>query len=76
MPHAELNGIRLYYEEEGSGPPLLLIAGLGANRLSQAALTHAQRAAQRLAYRQRRNVLQMDTWLEEALSFSGPGAEF
>jgi preprotein translocase subunit SecA len=48
----------------------------GVNRLSQAALAHAQRAAQRLAYRQRRNVLQMDTWLEEALSFSGPGAEF
>ena len=33
MPHAELNGIRLYYEEEGDGPPLLLIAGLGGNRL-------------------------------------------
>jgi len=48
----------------------------GASRLSQAALAHAQRAAQRLAYRQRRNVLQMDTWLEEALSFSGPGVRF
>ncbi|MFH1018982.1 MAG: prepilin peptidase [Pseudomonadota bacterium] len=48
----------------------------GASRLAEAALSHAQRAAQRLAYKQRRNVLQMDTWLEEALSFSGPGAEF
>ncbi|MDQ7828761.1 MAG: alpha/beta fold hydrolase [Armatimonadota bacterium] len=29
MPYAHLNGIRLYYEEEGSGPPLLLLEGLG-----------------------------------------------
>ncbi|MFC1534945.1 helicase-related protein [Thermodesulfobacteriota bacterium] len=48
----------------------------GASRLAEAALLHAQRAAQRLAFRQRRNVLQMDTWLEEALSFTGPGSEF
>lgn len=48
----------------------------GTSGLAGAALFHAQRAAQRLAYRQRRNVLQMDTWLEEALSFSGPGSEF
>ncbi|MCJ7642041.1 MAG: prepilin peptidase [Desulfobacterales bacterium] len=47
----------------------------GATRLAEAALSHAQRAAQRLAYRQRKNVLKMDTWLEEALSFTGPGAE-
>lgn len=36
MPHAELNGIRLYYEidDESEGrPPLLLLAGLGASRL-------------------------------------------
>jgi preprotein translocase subunit SecA len=48
----------------------------GASRLGEAALFYAQRAAERLAYRQRRNVLQQDTWLEEALSFSGPGGEF
>jgi preprotein translocase subunit SecA len=47
---------------------------LGAGRLSQAGLSHAQRAAQRLAYRQRRNVLRMDTWLEEALAFAGTGS--
>jgi preprotein translocase subunit SecA len=46
----------------------------GAGRLSQAGLSHAQRAAQRLAYRQRRNVLRMDTWLEEALAFAGTGS--
>jgi 3-oxoadipate enol-lactonase len=34
MPHVTVNGIRIAYEEQGSGPPLLLISGLGANRLS------------------------------------------
>jgi len=48
----------------------------GAGHLAQAALSRAQGAAQRLAFRQRKNVLQMDTWLEEALSFSGPGNSF
>lgn len=33
----------------------------------------AQKAAQRIAYRQRKSVLRMDTWLEEALAFSGRG---
>lgn len=33
MPYANVNGVRLRYEEEGDGPPLLLISGLGANRL-------------------------------------------
>ena len=36
MPHAEGNGQRLYYEEHGSGEPLLLIMGLGADQLSWA----------------------------------------
>ena len=48
----------------------------GAARLGEAALSYAQGAAERLAYRRRVNVLQQDTWLEEALSFSGPGGEF
>lgn len=48
----------------------------GAKRLSETILSHAQRAAQRLAFRQRRNVLKMDTWLEDALSFTGPGSMF
>lgn len=47
-----------------------------AKRLAETILSHAQRAAQRLAFRQRRNVLKMDTWLEDALSFSGPGSMF
>ena len=29
MPYAQINGIRLHYEVEGHGPPLLFIAGLG-----------------------------------------------
>ncbi len=47
-----------------------------AKRLAEIILSHAQRAAQRLAFRQRRGVLKMDTWLEDALSFSGPGSMF
>ena len=34
MPDVSVNGVRIHYEEEGDGPPLLLISGLGANRLS------------------------------------------
>jgi 3-oxoadipate enol-lactonase len=34
MPELTVNGVRIHYEEEGEGPPLLLISGLGANRLS------------------------------------------
>ena len=33
MPNAQVNGINLYYEEQGSGEPLLLIMGLGAHSL-------------------------------------------
>lgn len=36
MPKATVNGVELHYEDEGDGPPLLLISGLGANRLSWA----------------------------------------
>lgn len=31
MPHASVNGFRLYYEETGAGDPVVLIAGLGAD---------------------------------------------
>ncbi|MEX2581287.1 MAG: alpha/beta hydrolase [Verrucomicrobiales bacterium] len=30
MPHADTNGIQLYYEEQGSGDPLVLIMGITA----------------------------------------------
>jgi pimeloyl-ACP methyl ester carboxylesterase len=29
MPHVEANGVRLYYETHGDGPPLVLIEGIG-----------------------------------------------
>lgn len=29
MPHAQVNGVELYYEVHGTGEPLLLVAGLG-----------------------------------------------
>ncbi|GAB6096372.1 hypothetical protein JCM14469_26250 [Desulfatiferula olefinivorans] len=53
-----------------------LADALAANRptvrkLSETLYHRAQLSAQRLAYRQRKNVLAMDTWLEEALSFAG-----
>src|SRR5215211_420992 len=38
MPLASVNGLDLYYEETGSGPPLLLIAGLSGNTLGWAML--------------------------------------
>lgn len=31
MPYALVNGISIYYEQQGSGEPLLLIGGLGSN---------------------------------------------
>jgi 3-oxoadipate enol-lactonase len=34
VPHAEVNGQRLYYELEGDGEPVLLVMGLGADHLS------------------------------------------
>jgi len=33
MPHASVNGVRLYYEERGSGPPVLGIHGAGSSAL-------------------------------------------
>ena len=41
MPTTTINGIDLYYEETGSGPPLLLIAGLSGNTLGWAMLLPA-----------------------------------
>jgi preprotein translocase subunit SecA len=48
----------------------------GMSQIAQIAISRAQNDAQRLAFRQRRNVLKIDTWLEEALSFSGSGISF
>ncbi len=41
MPLAAINGLNLYYEEAGSGPPLLLIAGLSGTTLGWAMLLPA-----------------------------------
>jgi 3-oxoadipate enol-lactonase len=38
MPTAAVNGIDLYFEESGSGPPLLLIAGISGNTLGWSTL--------------------------------------
>ncbi|MDZ7728115.1 MAG: alpha/beta hydrolase [Dehalococcoidia bacterium] len=39
MPTARVNGVELYYEESGSGDPLLFISGLGRDHLSWALVT-------------------------------------
>ena len=46
----------------------------GAKQLAKKTAAIAQQTGQRLAFRQRKSVLTMDTWLEEALSFSGSGS--
>jgi len=38
MPSANVDGVNLHYDIEGEGPPLLLIAGLGANSSSWATM--------------------------------------
>ncbi len=45
----------------------------GSGRLAEMVLARAQRTAQRLAFRQREQVVKMDSWLAEALSFAGAG---
>ena len=46
-----------------------------SSRLSWQLLRFAQRRAERLAYRQRRQILAQDDWLEESLAFAKTGAE-
>lgn len=48
----------------------------GSRKLAQMAISYAQKAAQRMAFSQRRNVLKKDTWFEEAISFSGSDLKF
>ena len=43
----------------------------GTKRIAERCLLYTQKAAQHLAFRQRRGVIAMDTWLAEALSFTG-----
>ncbi|OGV69813.1 MAG: hypothetical protein A3K19_28840 [Lentisphaerae bacterium RIFOXYB12_FULL_65_16] len=43
----------------------------GADRLARLAFRRAQYAAQRLAFRQRQQVLKTDTWIDDALAFAG-----
>ena len=52
MPLVDVNGVRLYYEEEGRGAPLLLIMGLGASLETW--------AAQREAFAERYRVIAFD----------------
>ncbi len=44
-------------------------------RIAERILSIVQSSASSLAFRQRRKVMQMDTWLAEALSFTGSNVE-
>ncbi|MCK4536170.1 MAG: prepilin peptidase, partial [Desulfuromonadales bacterium] len=48
----------------------------GAQEIAKRSISRAQRNAERLAYRQRSGVLKMDTWLADALSFTGSNVDF
>jgi len=48
----------------------------GGGLIGKALCVYSQRAAERLAFRQRKNVLRNDTWLAEALSFTGSELTF
>jgi preprotein translocase subunit SecA len=50
---------------------LLRLATPGADLLCHAAIRRAQAAAQRMAFRQRRSVIDADAWADDALSFAG-----
>ena len=54
MPEAHVNGIRLYYEEHGSGAPILCIHGGGSSALMWAdAVEELARLGRVIAYDRR-----------------------
>jgi len=48
VPFADVNGLRLYYEESGEGEPLLLVQGLGGDHLAWAEQLEAWSARYRV----------------------------
>ncbi len=48
----------------------------GTQKIAEKSISHAQHNAERLAFRQRSGVLKMDTWLADALSFTGSNVDF
>jgi preprotein translocase subunit SecA len=73
---AEDELIRRYVPKPFQGNLRTALAGHMPARqtLGETAFALAQRKAQKLAFRQRKAVLRMDDWLEEALSFTGAAA--
>jgi pimeloyl-ACP methyl ester carboxylesterase len=54
MPEAEVNGVRLFYEEHGEGPPILCIHGVGSSALAwSSALPALARLGRVIAYDRR-----------------------
>ncbi|MCM2264709.1 MAG: prepilin peptidase [Desulfuromonadales bacterium] len=48
----------------------------GARKVAEKSIAMAQRNAEQLAFKQRSSVLKMDTWLADALSFTGSNVDF
>ncbi len=48
----------------------------GSKMVAERSISRAQRNAEKLAFRQRCGVLKMDTWLADALSFTGSNVDF
>ncbi|MFN0153218.1 MAG: alpha/beta fold hydrolase, partial [Gaiella sp.] len=48
MPHADVEGYRVFFEEHGSGEPVLLVSGLGADHTAWALQTEHLRGSFRV----------------------------
>src|ERR671923_619489 len=54
MPELQVNGVRLYYEAHGSGPPILCVHGAGSSALMwEAAVPRLARLGRVIAYDRR-----------------------
>ena len=67
--------VRRFTSFSGRKLLLFLVGKSASNALAWRLLRLAQRRAERLAYRQRRQILAQDDWLEESLAFAKTGAE-
>ncbi|MDH4175978.1 MAG: hypothetical protein OEV72_00240 [Thermoleophilia bacterium] len=54
MPHAVVSGVRLYYEEHGSGAPLVCVHGTSSSALAWASAVETLAALGRLIVCDRR----------------------
>jgi 3-oxoadipate enol-lactonase len=74
MPHADVNGLRVYYEAHGEGEPLLCVHGLATNTLSWALQVPAFAERHRTVIFDNRDVGQ-SSMVEEAYEVSDMAAD-